>query len=476
MAKAKTKKEKKFSYEKTNAWKTYAKDEKKIEQISDEYRNFLDMSKTERTSVDTIISFLKKDGYKEFDKIKSFKPGTKLYMVNKKKSMVAGILGKNDMIKNGVNYIVSHIDVPMLHLKPNPIYEDEKMVLAKTQYYGGVKKHHWINIPLAIYGVVYLKDGKEVRIKFGDDGKNAVVIPDLAIHISKGMAGRKESEVIKGEELNVLLGSKPVYKKGKGKDAKEEELLKENILSILNKEYGIEERDIITGEFQVVPALPALNIGMDSSMIGGFGHDDRVCAYASLRALIDMKKPKNTVLSYWFDREEIGSTGNTGAQSIFFEYFIGLLLEKTNKTYNDLMLKRTLTNSFGISADVAPAVDSTFKGAYDPRNSARLGYGPLFHKYTGGRGKGGSNEASPEFLTNITRLLDENKIPWQLNCLGKVDGGGGGTIANYLCNLNTEVLDSGVPLLGLHSPYEIISKVDLYATIKAYIAFMEDFA
>ena len=466
--------EKSLAYEKKNAWKVYEKKEKAVEKISDEYKQFLDNSKTERTCISTILKALTKEGYQEFSKIKKMTPGTKFYMINRDKCMVAGIVGKNDIVKNGIRYLVSHVDVPHLHLKPNPFYEDEKLVLVKTQYYGGVKKHHWLNIPLALYGVVYLKDGSKVEIKEGDDGKNCIVLPDLAIHISKDMAGRKVEEVVKGEEMNAIVGSKPMFKKGKAGD-KEKELYKENILTILNKKYKIDERDIITGEFQLVPAIPAMNVGLDGGMIGGFGHDDRVCAYASLRALLDVKNNKNTVISYWFDREEIGSTGNTGAESIYFETSLAYLIEKlVSSNYSDIMLLKTLEASKGISADVSPAMDPNFKGAYDKLNTANMGFGPLFHKYTGSRGKSGSNEANPEFLNQVTRMLDKKEIPWQLNVLGKVDGGGGGTIANYLCNLNTDVIDSGVPILGLHSPFELISKVDLYAVCDAYRAFMEE--
>ncbi|MGM0607114.1 MAG: aminopeptidase [Candidatus Muiribacteriota bacterium] len=460
-------------FKKTNAWKTYRKDEKKVEKFADEYREFLDSSKTERTCIETVVKGLKKAGFKEWSKIKSFKPGTKFYMINRSKSMVAGIVGKKDLQKEGFRYLVSHVDVPQLHLKPSPFYEDEKLVLVKTQYYGGVKKHHWLNIPLAMYGTVYLKDGSEVKIKIGDDGQNCIVIPDLAIHIDKEMNGRKYSEIVKGEELNAIVGSKPGFKKEKGK---EKEIYKEHIINLLNKEYKINERDILTGEFQLVPALPSMNVGIDSSMIGGFGHDDRVCAYASMKAMVDLNKTDNTVLCYWFDREEIGSTGNTGAQSIYFEYAAGLLVEKLYKNkYSDILLKKIFEKTKGVSADVSPAMDPNFKMAYEKNNTANIGYGAIFHKYTGGRGKGGSNEVNPQYFSELTHIFDSGNIPWQINCLGKVDGGGGGTIANFLCNLNTDVVDSGLPILGLHTPYEVISKVDLYCAYSAYKAFMEKF-
>ncbi|MFW5782092.1 MAG: aminopeptidase, partial [Candidatus Muiribacteriaceae bacterium] len=347
--------------------------------------------------------------------------------------------------------------------------------LVKTQYYGGIKKHHWLNVPLALYGTVYLKNGDEVIIRYGDNGTGALIIPDLAIHIDKDISNRKYSEIVKGEEMNALTGSKMV-KTGK-KEQSRKNPVKESILNILNKEYGVTERDIITGEFQLVPALNSMDIGLDSSMIGGFGHDDRVCAYASLRALLDIKgTPENTIMSYFFDREEIGSIGNTGAESTYFEFMIAQLIEKQEKTYNDLLLRRALEKSCGISADVSPAYDSNFKSAYDKQNTALLGSGPLFHKYSGSRGKMFSNEVSPHFLAQVTHIFDDNDIPWQMQTMGKVDAGGGGTIANSLCNLNTEVVDSGVPILGLHSPFEVVSKVDLYATVNAYRVFLEEYA
>jgi aspartyl aminopeptidase len=457
--------------EKKNAWKVFKKDEKKIHQMSEDYIEFLDKSKTERACVTTIVDSLKKDGYKDIESFKKLSAGAKFYHVNRGKTVMAGIIGKDDIIKNGLKYIVSHVDVPHLHLKPDPLFEDSGFAMFKTQYYGGIKKHHWVNVPLALYGTVYLKDGKEIEIRFGDDGKNVLLIPDLAIHIDKDVTNRKYSEIIKGEELNPLIGSIPVERKDKNtKDA-----VKENILKILNQKYNITEREILTGEFQIVPAHKACEVGIDGSMIGGFGHDDRVCAYASLKALHNVKKTSKTVVSFWFDREEIGSIGNTGAESIYFEYVFGLIIEKIYGNYNELMLKRSLEKSCGISADVSPAYDPNFKSSYDKQNTALFGYGPLFHKYSGSRGKMFSNEVSPKFLSEMTNLFDKNEIPWQMQTMGKVDAGGGGTIANCLCNLNTEVVDSGVPILGLHSPFELVSKVDLFATCKAYQVFLEEF-
>jgi aspartyl aminopeptidase len=466
----KSKLSEKLNLKQKNGWEKLSKaKEKMIYSFCDGYKKFLDTAKTEREAVDEIISIASKLGFKAIDKVKTVKPGTKIYSLNRNKSIALAIIG-SEPFENGLNIIASHIDAPRLDLKQNPLYEssESKTALLRTHYYGGIKKYQWVNIPLAIHGKVILASGKELELNIGEAQNDPVfVIPDLLPHLYRQrQARRRLGEGIKGEELNILVGHRPLEEKGaKGK-------IKLWVLNYLNKKYGMVEEDFISAELEVVPAGKTYDVGFDRSMIAGYGQDDRSCAYTSLQAILDQKKPKRTAVVLLFDKEEIGSAGSSSVKSRFLENMVGDLLALKNKDYRDSALRKTLQNSQALSSDVNGGINPIFADVHEKQNAARMGNGIVITKFTGSGGKSGANDASAEFMGYIRRLLNKNNVPWQAAELGKVDEGGGGTVAKFLAEHNMEVVDCGPAVLSMHSPLEISSKVDIYSCYEAYCAFL----
>ncbi len=456
--------------ERPNAWKTYNKIElKKLEAVAAEYKDFLDRGKTERECAQIAISALEKAGYVSLEKAivakKALKPGDKIYLNKMGKAVLTFMIGKNRLAE-GMNIVGAHIDSPRLDLKQNPLYEDGDFALADTHYYGGIKKYQWVARELALHGVVVKKDGTTVQICIGEKDTDPVVgVSDLLIHLSQEQLGKKMSEAITGENLDIILGGKPL-------NGEEKEPVKAKLIRILKEEYGIEEEDLISAEIEAVPAGKARDFGLDRSMIMGYGHDDRVCAFAELKAVLDLKGiPAYTCCGMLVDKEEIGSVGATSMQSNYLENAVAEILDLQG-AYSELNVRRALRNSRMLSCDVSAGFDPLYAGAYEKKNAAWLGRGVCFNKFTGSRGKSGSNDANAEYMAKLRRIMDENKVCWQTAELGKVDQGGGGTIA-YICALyGMEVIDSGVAVLNMHAPMEIISKADLYEAVKAYKAFM----
>ncbi|MCT4661787.1 MAG: aminopeptidase [Tissierellales bacterium] len=460
----------KLTHKWKNVWEEVdEKGKKEIFEVSERYKTFLDVGKTERETAREIVKQAIADGYVSLDEVikkGSVKTGDKIYATNKDKGVAMFIIGK-EPITSGMKIVGSHIDVPRLDLKPSPLYEDTDLAFLKTHYYGGVKKYHWVAIPLALHGVVVTKDGERKDIVIGEDENDPVfMINDLLIHLSKDQLAKKMAEGITGEGLNMLVGSIPYA------DNEISEKVKLNVLSILNEKYGIVEEDFVTAEFEVVPAGKARDIGFDRSLVGAHGHDDRVCAYATLEAMLDMKGSEKTAVGLYVDKEEVGSQGNTGMQSRFFEYAVSEILA-LQEDYSELKLKRAMANSKVLSADVGAALNPNFPEVMEKRNAANLGKGVVLVKYTGARGKSGCNDANAEFISEVRHLFNDQGIVWQTGELGKIDQGGGGTIAYILANYGMEVVDCGVAVMGMHAPYEVVSKADVYMTKKAYKAFME---
>ncbi|NLL05049.1 MAG: aminopeptidase [Clostridiaceae bacterium] len=453
-----------------SAWEKISDEEFKVTfDLCERYKSFLNKAKTEREFVEETEKLAKQKGYISIDQMinsnQKLQPGMKVYCVGRNKTVAMAIIGEESFEK-GVNIIGAHIDSPRIDLKPNPMYEANDMVFLKTHYYGGIKKYQWVTIPLSMHGVIVKKDGSMVNVIIGEDENEPVfTITDLLPHLAADQMQKKMSEGITGEGLNVLSGSIPYN------DDKVKEKVKLNILKILNEKYGIVEEDFLSAELELVPKFNAVDVGFDKSMIGAYGQDDRVCAYTALEAILDTDKTKRTAVCILSDKEEIGSMGNTGAQSSFFVNFIADLCSLSVENYNDLMLRRCLSNSKMLSADVNAAIDPTFENVYDKKNSSYLGRGIVLQKYTGARGKSGASDANAEFVGEIRKLFNNNDIVWQSAELGKVDQGGGGTIAQFIANLNVDVIDCGVAVLSMHSPFEITSKVDVYMTYKAYKAF-----
>ncbi|MBQ9011379.1 MAG: aminopeptidase [Bacilli bacterium] len=445
-------------------------DENKKEVIfkfSDDYINFLNKAKTERLFTKETIKLLDYNGFKDIFNVKEIKPGDKIYYVNRSKAVYAAVIGE-DKLSNGLNLIGAHIDSPRLDLKPNPLYEDGGFALFKTHYYGGIKKYQWTTIPLAIHGVVVKSSGEVVDINIGEEDTDPVfTITDLLPHLAKDQMKKTLSDGIAGEDLNLLVGSIPY------EDEKVSEKVKLNILSILNKKYGITERDFNSAELELVPAFKARSLGFDESMVAAYGQDDKSCAYTSLRALLDLDKLQRTAVLLLTDKEEIGSMGNTGMYSANFEHFVSLLLEKTlEKEFN--CLNKCLCNSEMLSADVTSASDPTYDFVDEKNNAAYLGRGLCLIKYTGGRGKSGASDASAEFVAKVRDIFESNDLLYQISDMGKIDVGGGGTIAYILADRGIDVLDAGIPVLSMHAPYEVASKFDIYNAYECYKAFFED--
>ncbi len=469
--------ENKLFYKKHFIWENLNNDEKKdIFAIGNDYRNFMDASKTERLSIKEIIRRAEANGFINIENIKEVKPNDKLYYINKEKNAVLVVIGK-EKLENGMNIVGSHVDAPRIDLKQNPLYEDHGLALLKTHYYGGIRKYQWVTIPLALYGTVVKANGEVVNIAIGDDENDPIFyITDLLPHLAKDQNDKKLSEAIEGEGLNVIIGSLPAdcaeSDDVDGKDKK----FKYNVLKILNEKYGMIEEDFQTAELEIVPAGKARDVGLDRGMIAAYGHDDRVCAYTSLKAILEVENPDKTAIALFVDKEEIGSVGNTGMHSMFFNNIVAELISlQSEGNYCELMLKRALSNSSMLSSDVAAGVDPTYPQVSEIQNSPIMGKGVAMVKYTGSRGKSGANDANAEYIGKLRKLFNENNVVWQPAELGKVDQGGGGTIAYIMANFNMDVVDLGVPVLSMHAPYEIISKTDLYMTYKAYKTFYNNF-
>lgn len=439
---------------------------KELFKFADDYKEFLSLGKTERLCVNEALKLAKLKGFKNLDEVTTLNPGDKVYSINRNKNIVLYVIGKEKVV-NGVNVLGAHIDSPRIDVKQNPLYESTGFALLDTHYYGGVKKYQWVTIPLALHGVVYKKDGTSVDINIGEKEDDPIFcITDLLIHLSKDQLTKTASKVIEGEDLDVTVGSFPLD----GKD--EKEAVKGNLLKILKEQYNIEEEDFLSAEIEVVPAGKARDLGLDRSMVAGYGHDDRVCAYTSLRAILDLKEvPNRTSCCILVDKEEIGSVGATGAHSNYFTNTLAQLLELEG-CKSEFDLRKCLTNSNMLSSDVSAGVDPLYLSVCELKNSAFLGKGIVFNKYTGSGGKGGCNDANPDFIAKLRRILDENNVHFQTAELGKVDQGGGGTIAYILSNLNMNVIDAGIAVLNMHAPLEVVSKVDLYEAYLAYKAFL----
>lgn len=449
-----------------NVWVDANKEKKeKIFSFAQEYIDFLSYGKTERLVVDETIKLLKEKGFKEITSIKKIKKGDKIYAVNRGKNVLACVIGEKS-IEDGMRILGAHIDSPRLDIKQNPLFEKGGFAMFETHYYGGIKHYQYVTIPLALHGVVCKKDGSVINVNIGEDSKDPVLgISDLLIHLSQDQLKKPAISVIEGENLDITVGNIPLKEDKSGE-------VKKYILDLLKKKYGFEEEDFLSSELVAVPAGKARDCGLDSSMIAGYGHDDRVCAYTSLRAVIDSKQCEYTTVAVLVDKEEVGSIGATGAQSKWFENVVAELLSKEGKE-SQLAIRHAFTNSKMLSSDVSCAVDPIYPSVNEPKNSCYFSKGIVFNKYTGARGKSGCNDALPEFLAFIRKAMDENNIHYQTSEIGKVDQGGGGTIAYILANYDMYVLDAGVPVLSMHSPMEIVSKADVYEAYLAYIAFLK---
>lgn len=458
----------KLKHEFKNAWEVERKSNKldDIMSYANGYKLFLDSGKTERTSAREIVKMAKENGYisiKEAIQKGDISSGDKIYAVNKDKSVALFVMGKNQLEK-GMKVIGAHIDVPRIDLKPNPLYQEANLGLFKTHYYGGIKKYQWTARPLAIHGVVILNDGKKVDICIGEDENDPVFcITDLLVHLAADQMEKKLANGITGEALNILVGHIPL--EGEEKDA-----IEQNILKILNDKYGMVGEDFLSAEIEVVPSGRARDLGFDRSMVLAYGHDDRVCSYAAVKSIIETEMPEYCAVALCVDKEEVGSQGNTGMQSKFFENTVAELIALEGN-YCDLKVRRAMANTKVLSADVTAGYDPSYADAYEKRNSAYMGNGLVLSKYTGSRGKGGCNDANAEFIAEIRRIFNEANVVWQTAELGKVDQGGGGTIAHILANYGAEVIDCGVGVLNMHAPHEIVSKVDIYEMYKGYKAF-----
>ncbi|MGL4569798.1 MAG: aminopeptidase [Clostridium sp.] len=454
-----------------NAWEKY--DEKGIKEIFDfneGYKKFMSKCKTERECVSESIRIAKEHGFIDLKEIinsnNNLKPGDKVYVENMGKALALFIIG-NESIQNGLKILGAHVDSPRLDLKQNPLYEDTDLALLDTHYYGGVKKYQWVTLPLALHGVVVKKDGTKIDVNIGECESDPVVgVSDLLVHLAGTQLEKKGNKVVEGEDLNVLVGSMPL--KGEEKDA-----VKKNVLKLLKDKYDFEEEDFLSAEIEVVPAGKARDYGLDRSMIMAYGQDDRVCAYTSLVALTEIDECDKTCCCLLVDKEEVGSIGATGMQSRFFENMVAEVIDRV-EGYSDIKLRRALANSKMLSSDVSAAFDPNYPSVMEKKNSAFFGKGIVFNKYTGARGKSGCNDANAEYMAELRRIMEKHDVSFQTAELGKVDQGGGGTIAYILAEYNMEVIDCGVALQNMHAPWEVASKVDIYETKKGYVAFLKE--
>ena len=461
--------------ERKNAWLSYGEsDEKEMEKLTKDYRAFLDAGKTERECVTELVREAEANGYVSLEAKQAagekIQPGDKVYAVGMKKIMALFHVGQEPLEK-GMNILGAHIDSPRLDVKQNPLYEDTDLAYLDTHYYGGVKKYQWVALPLAIHGVIAKKDGSVVNVTIGEDENDPIVyITDLLIHLAGKQLQKKAAEVIEGENLDILIGSRPL---SESTDEKKKEAVKSNVLRILKEKYYVEEEDFLSAELEIVPAGKARDCGLDRSMVAAYGQDDRVCAYTSFVAMMEMDAPKRTSCCLLTDKEEIGSVGATGMQSRFFENTVAELLDGMG-CYSDLALRRTLRNSSMLSSDVSAGYDPAYGECFEKKNAAYLGRGIVLNKFTGARGKSGSNDANAEYVAEVRRIFDDHQVAFQTAELGKVDVGGGGTIAYIAALYGMNVIDSGVAVLSMHAPWEVTSKADIYEAKKAYKAFLLD--
>lgn len=461
--------------ERKNAWLSYGEsDEKEMEKLTKDYRAFLDAGKTERECVTELVREAEANGYVSLEAKQAagekIQPGDKVYAVGMKKIMALFHVGQEPLEK-GMNILGAHIDSPRLDVKQNPLYEDTDLAYLDTHYYGGVKKYQWVALPLAIHGVIAKKDGSVVNVTIGEDENDPIVyITDLLIHLAGKQLQKKAAEVIEGENLDILIGSRPL---SESTDEKKKEAVKSNVLRILKEKYDVEEEDFLSAELEIVPAGKARDCGLDRSMVAAYGQDDRVCAYTSFVAMMEMDAPKRTSCCLLTDKEEIGSVGATGMQSRFFENTVAELLDGMG-CYSDLALRRTLRNSSMLSSDVSAGYDPAYAECFEKKNAAYLGRGIVLNKFTGARGKSGSNDANAEYVAEVRRIFDDHQVAFQTAELGKVDVGGGGTIAYIAALYGMNVIDSGVAVLSMHAPWEVTSKADIYEAKKAYKAFLLD--
>ena len=439
-----------------------------MENLCTEYRNYLDLGKTERECVDVSVAMAEKNGFTAYDGSKKLKAGDKVYIINRNKNILLAVMGEEPLTE-GISLVGAHVDSPRLDLKQRPLYESCNMSLLKTHYYGGIKKYQWMTIPLALHGVVYTKSGKCVNITIGEDENDPVFcVTDLLPHLAKDQMTKKMSEVFDGEMLNILFGGFTISEED------EKDRFKKNILRILFEKYGMTERDFLSAEIEAVPAYKAKNVGLDGAFIGAYGQDDRVCAYTALKAIFEVENPSKTAVCLFVDKEEIGSCGNTGMLSGFFKTALAELAENSLGSCDYLTLCKIIEKSACLSSDVSAAVDPGYEQVSEKMNAAFAGCGMVLMKYTGARGKYDSSDASAEFVHTIGDMLDKNNVYWQTGELGKVDQGGGGTIAQYVANLNMDVIDCGVPVLSMHAPFEVTAKTDVYMAYLSYKAFYKE--
>ena len=459
--------DKELLYERKNAFSVMGEDEKKaVFSFCEDYKKAITKAKTEREFCLLAKNMLEEAGFEPLENVGTLKAGSRVYAINRNKGIMAAVIGKKP-VTDGMNIVGAHIDSPRLDLKPNPLYEEGSMAYFKTHYYGGIRKYQWFSIPLSLHGVIVKTNGEKIEVSIGENENDPIfTIPDLLPHLAGAYSSKKVSEAFEGEKLNVIVGNIEFDKE----DAKEK--IKYGIMKLLNEKYGICEADLMSSELEIVPAFSARDLGLDRSMVAGYGQDDRVCAYTALRSIIDVESPERTAVLLLVDKEEIGSMGNTGMQSRFFENVAAKLCLKNSGSYNDIMLRDCLSASLCLSADVGAAYDSNFPETAEKRNCAIVNGGLLITKYTGARGKSGSSDASAELVAKIRGIFDENGVMWQSGELGKVDLGGGGTIAQFVANLDIDTIDSGVALLAMHSPYEVAGKADIYMAYKGYKAFM----
>ena len=441
--------------------------ENELEEINvfaNQYMDFLNKSKTEREIINSSEAIVREHGFREISEFESIKPGDKVYFVNRRKNIFIAVIG-TDPLDKGINIVGAHADSPRLDLKPNPLYEKDNMALLDTHYYGGIKKYQWTAIPLAIHGVIVKKNGEKIAVSIGEDENDPVfTVTDLLPHLAKKQLGEKLGDAIKGEKLDLLIGSIP-------DEYEEKEKIKKRVLNLLKQKYGMEEADFQSSEFEIVPAFKAKSVGLDSSMVGAYGQDDKVCVYTALRAILEVENPQRTAVCLFSDKEEIGSLGNTGMCSNMFTTFVTELLEKSG--YNSInAANRLFANSKMLSADVDAGINPLYDEVQDKGNCAYIGYGMSVNKYTGSGGKYNSSDANAEYVAEIRNLFDENNVRYQFAELGKVDEGGGGTIAYILANQGVDVIDCGVPVISMHSPFEITSKFDIFTAYRAYKAFL----
>ena len=456
--------------ERKNAWTTYGEEQlKAVTAFNEDYKEFISVCKTERECVAQTIRLAEQNGYRNLDDIianqETLKAGDKVYANNMDKTIALYIIGEKPL-EAGMKILGAHVDSPRLDIKQNPLYEDHDLALLDTHYYGGIKKYQWVTLPLALHGVVSRKDGSKVDVVIGEDDSDPVVgVSDLLVHLAADQMQKTGAKVVEGEDLNLLIGSMPL--KDKEKDA-----VKENILKLLKEKYQIEEEDFLSAELEVVPAGKARDYGIDRSMVMGYGHDDRVCAYTSLRAMFEIEKTDKTCVCLLVDKEEVGSIGATGMQSRFFENSVAEVMDRMGE-YSELKLRRALKNSKMLSSDVSAAYDPNYSSVMEAKNSAYFGRGIVFNKYTGSRGKGGCNDANAEYIAELRAMMDKEGVCFQTAELGKVDQGGGGTIAYILAQYNMQVIDCGVAVQNMHAPWEVVSKADVYETKNGYVAFLK---